>query len=204
MLTLLLLLGAAAAPALPEPVGRPGWISYTDYPSDSIRREEQGTVWVELSVDATGKPYACRTLLSNASWRIESITCKRMMARGRFEPAQDADGAAIPGSYRTAASFDILYPPTPAEKPILARPVDAAIPVNHLPEGVLPDVEVLTLEDASGRVRHCAVHRSSKQEMLDRAACEAMTKAAFEPLAGPDGTPVPAVRHRAIEFRPAG
>jgi protein TonB len=72
---------------------RGGSISDEDYPSSSIRNEEQGTAVATFTVGPDGRVVACRA--SGASATLDAETCKLIMRRFRFKPAKDASGQPI-------------------------------------------------------------------------------------------------------------
>jgi protein TonB len=89
-----------APPAPPPPprvaeraIQRGGSISDEDYPSSSIRNEEQGTAVATFTVGTDGRVVACRA--SGASATLDAETCKLIMRRFRFKPAKDASGQPI-------------------------------------------------------------------------------------------------------------
>lgn len=89
-----------APPAPPAPprvaeraTQRGGSISDEDYPSSSIRNEEQGTAVATFTVGTDGRVVACNA--SGASATLDAETCKLIMRRFRFRPAKDASGQPI-------------------------------------------------------------------------------------------------------------
>ncbi len=89
-----------APPAPPAPprvaeraVQRGGSISDEDYPSSSIRNEEQGTSVATFTISAEGRVVACNA--SGASPTLDAETCKLIMRRFRFKPAKDSSGQPI-------------------------------------------------------------------------------------------------------------
>jgi len=89
-----------APPAPPAPprvaeraVQRGGSISDEDYPSSSIRNEEQGTSVATFTISAEGRVVACNA--SGASPTLDAETCKLIMRRFRFRPAKDSSGQPI-------------------------------------------------------------------------------------------------------------
>ena len=96
----------AATPAPPPPpappapprvaeraVQRSGSISDEDYPSSSIRNEEQGTSIASFTIGADGRVVACNA--SGASPTLDAETCKLIMRRFRYKPAKDSNGQPI-------------------------------------------------------------------------------------------------------------
>jgi protein TonB len=203
MLGLLLLTAVSEAPAqsgaaLPKPIQPEKWISYTDYPVSALSNDKVGTTWFELSVDETGKPFSCRTILSSGTVELDRKSCAAMMVRGRFEPARDEQGRAIAGTIRRATSWSM--PPREPKKPEM--PADLVLPVSRLPSNAKPSVILRLVETADGVVENCEIEKSSGSPQLDRLGCAAVSKEKMpQPLIGPDGVPVRAVRVRRIEFR---
>jgi periplasmic protein TonB len=76
-----------------------GWVSTNDYPPGALRREEQGAVRFELAIGADGRVTGCRITASSGFPDLEAATCSNVTRRARFEPASDATGARVPGSY---------------------------------------------------------------------------------------------------------
>jgi protein TonB len=74
-------------------VQRGGSISDEDYPSSSIRNEEQGTSVATFTISAEGRVVACNA--SGASPTLDAETCKLIMRRFRFKPAKDSSGQPI-------------------------------------------------------------------------------------------------------------
>jgi protein TonB len=74
-------------------VQRGGSISDEDYPSSSIRNEEQGTSVATFTIGTEGRVVACNA--SGASPTLDAETCKLIMRRFRFKPAKDASGQPI-------------------------------------------------------------------------------------------------------------
>jgi protein TonB len=89
----------------PKPIGGP-WINADDYPPAAIRAGEEGKVAVAVAVDASGQPIGCRIVTSSGSSALDQASC-RAMQRGRFEPARDANGTAIAGTYSRQLSWKL-------------------------------------------------------------------------------------------------
>lgn len=81
------LMGAATGPR--------AWQSDNDYPTESLKAGEQGTVAFRLDIDAEGKASNCVVVLSSGYPRLDKATCDVMIRRARFTPATDATG--VPG-----------------------------------------------------------------------------------------------------------
>ncbi len=79
--------------AVPIDIGE--WLGADNYPPSAIRAGEQGRVVAIVSIDATGRPTACRIDISIGSPALEKGTCDVLLAKGKFEPARDAKGRAV-------------------------------------------------------------------------------------------------------------
>jgi len=80
--------------------GNPGeWFGPDAYPAEALKAEEQGRVIALLSVDPTGKVLSCSIELG-ASPSLNRATCDIALARAVFQPAKDARGKPVSGTYR--------------------------------------------------------------------------------------------------------
>lgn len=66
-----------------------------DYPSDAIRREEQGATRFKLAVGPDGRVTSCTVTGSSGSAALDLATCRLMKTRARFAPARDSGGNAV-------------------------------------------------------------------------------------------------------------
>ena len=113
-LVLLLLVGAfssgitAASPSEPSPKRSPAtWVTSNDYPARAQERQVEGNVRARLGVSPSGLPTACTVMSSSGSEELDAKTCQLLMARARFEPARNASGVAIAGSWSTTIAWRI-------------------------------------------------------------------------------------------------
>jgi protein TonB len=81
------------------PISPAGWITNNDYPQLSLENKERGTTAFRLDIDATGSVIGCTITESSGYRRLDDTACKLMRKRGRFKPATDAGGAAVPGDW---------------------------------------------------------------------------------------------------------
>lgn len=65
-----------------------GLIREDDYPSEAIRKNEEGTVGVEITVDERGGVADCVVYQSSGSAALDTQTCRLMWLRARFVPAR--------------------------------------------------------------------------------------------------------------------
>ena len=77
------------------------WLSFGDYPPDSLRAKEQGAVGTRIDIARDGKVTSCSIISSSGFPRLDEQTCNIVRRRARYRPAQDANGEPIP-------SFSIL------------------------------------------------------------------------------------------------
>ncbi len=98
--------GGAALAGPPELVTA-GLIIEDDYPEASRRANEEGAVRFDLSVDATGKPVACRVIKSSGCDRLDRAACETAMRRAVFKPATDTAGNPVAGMSRQVANFKL-------------------------------------------------------------------------------------------------
>jgi protein TonB len=71
------------------------YVSDADYPSDAIRREEQGATRFRLAVGPDGRVTGCTVTGSSGSAALDLATCRLMRSRARFAPARDSGGNAV-------------------------------------------------------------------------------------------------------------
>jgi TonB family protein len=202
-LSLIGLAAAASAPVpaeqLPTPISPAGWVSYDDYPAPAIRAGMQGIVWLELVVNEAGAPYDCRILASTGHRELDAWSCQLLMRNGRFEPATDAKGARIAGTFRRAINWRI---PDYAPPPRTEMPADATLTVSKLPPTAKPQTTLKVVESATGEVESCAVETSSESSTLDKIACDTLRKARLvDAVTGADGARIRAIRSRKVAFK---
>lgn len=90
----------AFTPKGPEPRNNPGsWATTNDYPSASIRRQEQGATTFRVTVGTDGRVKACEITRSSGSSRLDDATCANVSRRARFNAATDDSGAKVVGTY---------------------------------------------------------------------------------------------------------
>ena len=95
-------------PKDPQPRGNPGrWVTTNDYPSRSIREEQEGVTTVALSVDASGRVTGCRITRSSGHSQLDDATCSNMQRRARFTPATDGSGKEVAGTYTQSVRWQL-------------------------------------------------------------------------------------------------
>jgi protein TonB len=93
--------------------------SYEDYPADAMQHGWQGSVQVDLRIDAKGQPRSCRIVRSSGHQSLDLATCNIMLLRARFTPAKDSNGKPVE---------DVFHAP-----PIVWRLVEEPAPTPELP-----------------------------------------------------------------------
>ncbi|OBX19934.1 hypothetical protein A9995_05155 [Erythrobacter sp. QSSC1-22B] len=95
---------ALTRPVVPK--GDPAqWLNTHDYPSGLAAMGVQGLVQLRLSVGPDGVPTQCHIQRSTRPEDFDTISCKRLMQRARFEPALGAKGQPIASFYRATIRF---------------------------------------------------------------------------------------------------
>lgn len=80
-------------PVAATPRGNPGnWVTTDDYPSDALRREEQGVTAYRLEINTEGRVSACSVTNSSGSQSLDDAACRYLTRRARFNPAKDGSG----------------------------------------------------------------------------------------------------------------
>ena len=96
------------APRLAVPHGSPAsWISNDDYPARALRNEDEGLARYRLVIATTGKVTACEITASSGSNELDRETCRLLTRRAQFEPASDASGAKVVGTYSGSVRWQI-------------------------------------------------------------------------------------------------
>lgn len=79
-----------------------------DYPSSALRREEQGTVTMRITIGANGRVEACSVTRSSGSSALDDAACRGMQRYARYNPALNAAGNPI--SATTSQSIRYVLP----------------------------------------------------------------------------------------------
>lgn len=184
----------------PVPVHRGTLMSIEDYPETALRHNEQGTVWADLSIDATGKPAYCEVISSSGSTALDNKTCSILLKRARFSPARDGAGQPIASLYRNRMDWRL----NPQGDVAGLNPVfDRTFTVNRFPAGARPPVSVVMRQviDAYGHLESCAVVQGSGFASIDKLACSSTAGlTSTSGIRDPNGTPVRGLRLRRVAF----
>lgn len=105
-------------PRAPKPMSYPGsWVMTADYPTDSLRANEQGSTGFTVTVDTQGRVKECRISASSGSPRLDETTCRLVTQRARFTPATDSKDNPIEGTYANRVRWVLpaITPPEPGQ-----------------------------------------------------------------------------------------
>lgn len=81
------------------------WFTSDDYPRSGVMRNEESVVEARLLVDATGKVSKCTALSHVDAPDFQKAVCNAFTKRGRFAPAELADGTKVPSYYVQTTVF---------------------------------------------------------------------------------------------------
>lgn len=84
-----------------------GWATTNDYPSISLKREEQGVSRFRVVVGTNGKVKSCEITGSSGSPQLDNATCRLVTRRAKFEPATNDAGERIVGTYSNAVRWQL-------------------------------------------------------------------------------------------------
>jgi periplasmic protein TonB len=101
-----------ARPAFDPVAARPrndpdGWVTIGDYRTSWINREWIGVARFRLEIGANGRVDNCIITGSSGHAELDGATCALISRRARFEPARDATGASVPGTYTSSVRWEL-------------------------------------------------------------------------------------------------
>lgn len=76
-----------------------GWVTNNDYPARDIRQEHEGVTGFRVVVGTDGRVKSCEITSSSGFAGLDRATCRNVERRARFEPAKDANGDKVVGTY---------------------------------------------------------------------------------------------------------
>ncbi|PZU57144.1 MAG: hypothetical protein DI547_13980 [Sphingobium sp.] len=133
----------AATPVQPAPghratpISNPGdWISSEDYPPDAMRAELEGTTEFQLEIDKAGIPQHCTIVTSSGSASLDNTACEKLLVRGRFSAAKDANGKPVADTYTGRVSWLL---PGDDRTPLSATPYMVRVTFYVNPDGTTSD-----------------------------------------------------------------
>lgn len=101
-------LGKAQFSRNPMPTGNPGsWMTSADYPNSALQRRTEGVVPFRLTIDKHGKPTSCHIIGTEEPDVFEDQVCLKMLQRGMFTPALDAEGKPVAAYWASSVRFII-------------------------------------------------------------------------------------------------
>ncbi len=83
------------------------WFDMTDYPRAAQNEGRAGTVVFVLTVGKDGRATDCKIDQSSGHSDIDASTCQAAKKRAKFNPALDANGNKIEGSYRNRVTWSV-------------------------------------------------------------------------------------------------
>lgn len=83
------------------------WVTDNDYPTSDLRAGNEGRTAYRLSIDANGKVTNCTVTASSGFAGLDKTTCDKLTSRGKFEPATNADGERVAGTFSSAVTWRI-------------------------------------------------------------------------------------------------
>lgn len=90
------------------PVNTPQrWIKSKDYPTDLLRKGNQGIVNFRVIVNPEGEVESCHIQESSRPEGFDTAVCTQISRRAKFTPALDAEGKAITSYYTNKVTFQI-------------------------------------------------------------------------------------------------
>lgn len=90
-----------------EPEVRDFGVIDADYPIRMVRERAVGDLPLLVWVDAEGRVEKCTPIRSSGYAEFDSVTCRRVEQRARFDPARDTDGNAVRAPYVMRVTFRI-------------------------------------------------------------------------------------------------
>ncbi|MBL8647615.1 MAG: TonB family protein [Sphingosinicella sp.] len=161
-----------AGPAISADFVNRGFVTADDYPTASIRRNEEGATLSLVVVDPQGKVVRCETIVSSNHPLLDQAACKAIK-RARAKPAKDRNGEIVYGAFKR---WNLFFMPAPGSRPNSPFPesVDVEYIVNRLPDGSPPYAisVVNVVVDAQGTAESCDIAHSGGAPALDAIACD--------------------------------
>ena len=182
-----------------------GIVRYQDYPAEALKKGEQGTVTVLLTVDERGGVAGCAVEKSSGSASLDAQTCRVLSERAKFDPAKDATGRPVAGAFRQRITWRMEQSAALAHGPVgnltaLIREED--YPASAIANEEQGSVAVRIAVDERGRAAGCAVEISSGSAALDLKTCEIVKeRARFTPARNSAGQPVPGEFRQRVAWR---
>ena len=82
-------------------------VTADDYPSASLRNNEEGTTRYRLDVGPDGKVVACTVTGSSGHPALDDASCRLLTRRARFNPAKDSSGSTVASVWSASVRWQI-------------------------------------------------------------------------------------------------
>ncbi|RPF72560.1 TonB family protein [Aurantiacibacter spongiae] len=126
-----------------RPIGSPAeWLDPEDYPQQAILESAEGVTEARLEIDADGLVRKCTVTSSSGFAVLDETACLRLRQRGVFEPARNAAGERIGGSWSTRVVWQM---PEDKRMPFPGRArVEFVMDIDA--DGNIADCEIVSME----------------------------------------------------------
>ena len=93
----------------PEPERQQEWAAeiMKDYPVHLLRKEEEGSVAVRLTIGRKGRVSFCEVTGFSGPASFNETACLNLMKHARFKPAKDGEGNPVPAFWTTRVTYSI-------------------------------------------------------------------------------------------------
>lgn len=131
------------------------WVAPEDYPLQAMRAGEFGTTTTRLTVGTNGRVQECAIEQSSGSALLDDATCTALTNRARFEPARDARGRPVIGTYRKRVRWTL-----PEVSPVVeARPgygslIGVIARVHFGSDGIIDECRAFDARNSSSPQQH--------------------------------------------------
>lgn len=156
---------SAVTPVKPRGLAR--WSSLMLYPVNSMFLLEEGMTHYALSITTNGRVLDCDVRQSSGFDRLDRDTCRQLTRYGRFYPAQNAAGEAVPGTYVGSIRWSVDN-----HDAVSNGALGWTYPQEALDNSEEGSVSVALQIAPSGIASQCEVTKSSGSSSLDAATCE--------------------------------
>jgi hypothetical protein len=197
LLITILAFAQALALSPPEPRGDPAdWVppAYLQSVTDS-----EGRTVFDLMIDINGAPVSCVTTQPSGVAGLDRAVCVALIKNGRFRPASDENGRALPGVW----SDNIHWKPHKTGETRYSLP-PADLHVEMAADVAPPNrvtVQTFSIVRPDSSIALCAVSKASHFDRLNAKACEVVVGLGkLPPVRDASGAAVTGVRAITIMF----
>ena len=142
--------------------------STDDYPLESSRNGEEGTVAVVLRVSKEGRLSDCIVEYSSGFPALDTQTCRIFWQRAQFEPARDSSGRPVESAWRQRIRWEL-----PEPDPIPSKAWSIQISLEFVKEGGVVGCEVRTGGAMKSNPDQCRFFRSMTGDALAQLRADA-------------------------------